>query len=108
MLRTLNPAIVLSTRGYATRQILDQINPSWSLIDNNHAIKKQYNFKDFKQAFAFMTKVADKAEEMNHHPEWFNVYNKVDVRLTTHDHKTITQKDVDLAKFMDDCAKNLE
>lgn len=49
------------------------------------AIQKSYHFKDFKQAWAWMSKVAVLAEEMNHHPEWFNVYNMVDVKLTTHD-----------------------
>ncbi len=51
--------------------------------DRNGLIKRQFMFKDFKHAWQFMNKIADKAEEMNHHPEWFNVYNKVDIVLTT-------------------------
>lgn len=68
---------------------------------------RSYRFSDFKTAFGFMTAVALKAEEMNHHPEWFNVYNRLDVTLTTHDAKGITQLDVDLAAFMETLAKKM-
>ena len=64
-----------------------------------------YEFPDFNAAFGFMTCVALKAEGMNHHPEWFNVYNKVDVVLTTHDAGSITQLDLTLATFMQKTAK---
>lgn len=75
----------------------------WSKILNKsgkEALSKKFEFKDFKEAFAFMTSVAEKAEEMNHHPEWFNVYNKVDVELTTHDTGGLSEKDYELAQFM--------
>lgn len=63
----------------------------------NDGIEKQFSFKDFKEAMAFMVKVGDVAEEKNHHPEFFNVYNKVHLRLSTHDAGGLTQKDFDLA-----------
>lgn len=71
------------------------------------AIAKAYKFADFKTAFAFMSGTALKAEQMDHHPEWFNVYNKVEVTLTTHDADGVTQKDLELAGFMDQLAARL-
>ena len=76
----------------------------WVRADGRHAIQKTFKFEDFAQAFAFMTKVAEKAEQMDHHPEWFNVYSTVDVTLATHDAGGITPLDIDLAKFMDEAA----
>ena len=70
----------------------------WSL-EGTH-LMKNYKFKDFKEAFAFMTRVALKAEQMNHHPDWFNVYNRVEVKLSTHDASGVTSKGIELAKFM--------
>lgn len=70
-------------------------------------LARSYQFPDFNAAFGFMTRVALKAEAMNHHPEWFNVYNKVDVLLTTHDAGGITQLDLDLAAFMEKTARAL-
>ena len=69
--------------------------------DNRDAITKEFKFKDFKRAFSFMTSVALKAEEIGHHPEWSNVYNKVFVILTTHDVKGLSEKDVMLGQFID-------
>ncbi len=71
------------------------------------AICRSYKFADFKTAFAFMSGAALKAEQMDHHPEWFNVYNKVEVVLTTHDADGVTQKDLELAGFMDQLAARL-
>jgi len=68
------------------------------------AVRKVFKFSDFKTAFGFMTTVALKAEQMDHHPEWFNVYNTVDVTLSTHDAGGVTDKDLELAKFMDAAA----
>ncbi len=76
----------------------------WSRAEGRDAIQKSYKFKDFNQAFAFMTKVAEKAEQMDHHPEWFNVYATVDVTLSTHDAGGVTELDVELARFMDQTA----
>ena len=69
--------------------------------DNRDAIFKEFKFKDFKSAFAFMTSIALKAEEIGHHPEWFNVYNKVKITLTTHDVNGLSEKDIILGKFID-------
>ncbi len=76
----------------------------WVRADGRDAIQKTFKFEDFTQAFGFMTKVAAKAEEMDHHPEWFNVYATVDVTLATHDAGGVTQLDIDLARFMDETA----
>jgi len=76
----------------------------WRAVDGRDAIAKSYKFADFNAAFGFMTRVALKAERMDHHPEWFNVYNKVDVTLATHDAGGVTALDVELAKFMDEIA----
>ncbi|MGH1469100.1 MAG: 4a-hydroxytetrahydrobiopterin dehydratase [Bdellovibrionales bacterium] len=63
-------------------------------------LRKEFVFKDFKEAFSFMSSVAIKAEEICHHPEWLNVYNKVVVELTTHDTGGLSEKDYEMAKFM--------
>lgn len=73
----------------------------WLPGDDDDSIQKSYTFKDFNEAFGFMTRVALKADAMDHHPEWSNVYNKVDIRLTTHDAGGVTRLDVELAAFMD-------
>jgi 4a-hydroxytetrahydrobiopterin dehydratase len=75
--------------------------PDWRLADGREAIVRKYQFVDFDAAFAFMTRVALLAAKTDHHPEWFNVYNKVDVTLATHDAEGVTQKDIDLAMAMD-------
>ena len=67
-------------------------------------ITKVYKFEDFAEAFGFMTRIAIIADRMDHHPEWFNVYNRVDVTLTTHDAGGVTQKDVALAEAMEKAA----
>ena len=74
----------------------------WTSVEDRDAITKMFSFKNFNEAFGFMTRVAMLAEKMNHHPEWSNVYNKVDVTLTSHDVQGISQRDVRMAKFMDD------
>ena len=73
--------------------------PGWTR--NGDGIERSYRFKDFVEAFAFMTRVALLAEKADHHPEWSNVWNKVEVRLTTHDEGGITGKDTALARAMD-------
>ncbi len=80
----------------------------WSEVDGaRDAIQKTYKFADFKTAFGFMSSCALKAEQMDHHPEWFNVYNRVEVTLTTHDADGVTELDVELASFMDTLAAKL-
>ncbi len=70
-------------------------------IYRNNGIEKTYEFRDFISAFGFMTKVAIEAEKINHHPEWSNVYNKVMIRLTTHDAGGLTDLDFKLAEIID-------
>jgi len=70
----------------------------WQLV--NGKLHKEFQFKDFNQAFGFMTRAAIHAEKMDHHPEWFNVYNKLKVDLMTHDAGGITENDVMLAKIL--------
>lgn len=77
----------------------------WSVAAGRDAIAKTFRFADFNAAFGFMSRVALISEKMNHHPEWFNVYNRVDVTLSTHDAGGVTEKDVRLARFMDDIAR---
>eukprot|EP00026_Physarum_polycephalum_P018236 Phypoly_transcript_19752.p1 GENE.Phypoly_transcript_19752~~Phypoly_transcript_19752.p1 ORF type:complete len:129 (+),score=20.06 Phypoly_transcript_19752:80-466(+) len=81
--------------------------PTWAVVSGREAIHKSFVFKNFNEAFGFMTRVALIAEKMDHHPEWFNVYNKVDVTLATHDVSGLSAKDFTLAKQMDDIAKTL-
>ena len=73
----------------------------WVRAEALDAIHKSFRFADFSEAFGFMARVALAAEAMDHHPEWFNVYNRVDVTLSTHDAGGLTQKDVELARRMD-------
>lgn len=75
--------------------------PAWSLREDGLAITRELKFADFNQAFAFMTRVALHAEKVDHHPEWFNVYNKVAIMLTTHDAGGVSQRDVEMAAFID-------
>ncbi len=77
----------------------------WAETPGRDAIAKSFRFADFNAAFAFMTRVALAAEKADHHPEWFNVYNRVDIVLTTHDAGGLTMRDVKLAKFVDEAAK---
>ncbi|MEO0467782.1 MAG: 4a-hydroxytetrahydrobiopterin dehydratase [Pseudomonadota bacterium] len=80
----------------------------WTALDGTRdAIQKTYKFADFKTAFGFMSSSALKAEQMDHHPEWFNVYNRVEITLTTHDADGVTELDVELASFMDALAAKL-
>lgn len=70
----------------------------WSQSNDRQAIEKRFKFKDFTAAWAFMNRVAELAENMDHHPEWFNVYSRVDIRLTTHDADGVSQRDIKMAK----------
>jgi 4a-hydroxytetrahydrobiopterin dehydratase len=76
----------------------------WTLTDNGVAIEKTFRFSNFNAAIGFMVRAAIKAEQLNHHPEWFNVYNKVEVKLTTHDAGGLTILDRQLAEAMDKMA----
>ena len=84
---------------------LKQLAPGWEKVDGERdAIKKTFRFKDFNAAFGFMTRVALMADKLDHHPEWFNVYNRVEVTLATHDADGVTELDVQLGQFMDEAA----
>jgi 4a-hydroxytetrahydrobiopterin dehydratase len=76
----------------------------WTRSGDGVAIEKSYRFKSFREAFGFMTEAALAAEKFNHHPEWFNVYSRVDVRLTNHDAGGLTELDFKLAAAMDKAA----
>lgn len=77
--------------------------PGWSVEDD--MIVKSFTFKDFKETFSFMTHIAFECEKQNHHPNWENVYNHLTIKLNTHDAGGITQKDIDLAKSIEDTIK---
>ena len=78
----------------------------WSEVQGRDAIRKKFTFKDFNEAFGFMARAALVAEKLDHHPEWFNVYNRVEVTLATHDAGGVTQRDVELAQTMDRLARS--
>ncbi|MBN9056895.1 MAG: 4a-hydroxytetrahydrobiopterin dehydratase [Shinella sp. 65-6] len=87
----------------AIREALAALD-GWSRSRDGIAIEKSYRFKSFREAFGFMTEGALAAEKFNHHPEWFNVYNRVDVRLTNHDAGGLTELDFKLAGAMEAAA----
>ena len=78
--------------------------PGWSAAEGRDAIVKTYKFDDFNAAFGWMSRIALAAEKLDHHPEWFNVYSRVEVLLATHDAGGVTELDVRLAKIMDEAA----
>lgn len=81
--------------------------PLWRIAEGDRdAIQRTFRFSDFTAAFGFMTRTALMAEKLDHHPEWFNVYSRVDVTLTTHDAGGVTELDVTLARLMDMAAKS--
>ena len=80
----------------------------WSLDEQAASISKTFKFANFVEAFGFMTKAALAAEKLNHHPEWFNVYSRIDVKLNTHDAGGLTELDFKLAKAMDKAAGQID
>ncbi|XP_006837530.1 PREDICTED: pterin-4-alpha-carbinolamine dehydratase [Chrysochloris asiatica] len=87
----------------------DQLLPNlravgWNELEGRDAIFKQFHFKDFNRAFGFMTRVALQAEKLDHHPEWFNVYNKVHITLSTHECAGLSERDINLASFIEQVA----
>src|SRR4029079_5421580 len=89
--------------GQARTDALDKLN-GWAEVAGRDAISRKFVFKDFNQAFGFMTRAALIAEKMDHHPEWFNVYKNVEVTLSTHDAGGVTELDVKLATEMNKLA----
>ena len=76
-------------------------NNNWIYKNNKKAVKKNFKFKNFIEAFSWMTELAFYSEKYNHHPEWKNIYNNVEVLLTTHDKNSLSKKDFKIAKVMD-------
>ena len=72
----------------------------WELEEGRSAITRQFTFKDFNETFGFMTQVALQAERMDHHPEWVNIYNRVEITLSTHDAGGLSERDIQLARFI--------
>ena len=89
--------------GKARTQALSSIK-SWKKVRGRDAIQKSFRFADFNEAWGFMTRVAMAAEKADHHPEWSNVYNRVEIVLSTHDAGGLSEKDVALAKVIDSVA----
>lgn len=88
-----------------SRSIMLARLPGWKLLGGREAIARRLTFKDFKAAFAFMNDVALEAERLDHHPEWTNVWNRVDIVLTTHSANGLTELDAELAKFINASAE---
>ena len=84
-----------------TEALAELAEAGWGLVEGRDAIIKTFKFKNFAEAFGWMTQMAIWAEKMNHHPEWFNVYNRVEVTLTSHDVDGLSTRDVKLARKMD-------
>ncbi len=76
--------------------------PQWAMVEGREAIERRFTFHNFNEAFGFMTRAALVAEQMNHHPEWYNVWNRVHVILSTHDAGGLTERDFALAQAMDE------
>ncbi|OQS04848.1 pterin-4-alpha-carbinolamine dehydratase [Thraustotheca clavata] len=87
---------------------LKTIDSSWKMVEGRDAIQRVFEFRDFNEAWSFMSRTALIAEQGAHHPEWFNVYNRVDVTLSTHDCGGLSMNDINMAKKMDAYAKALE
>ena len=83
------------------RESLLTDHPDWSPTREGKAIKRTFTFADFNEAFGFMTRVALVADKADHHPEWFNVYNRVEITLTTHDAGGLSQRDTEMAKAIE-------
>jgi 4a-hydroxytetrahydrobiopterin dehydratase len=90
--------------GNARKTALAKLN-GWSEVKDRDAISRSVTFRDFNEAFGFMTRAALVAEKLDHHPEWFNVYDKVEVTLATHDAGGVTERDVELAAAMNRLAE---
>ncbi|KAG2218324.1 hypothetical protein INT45_007719 [Circinella minor] len=95
--------LFLSTLNQSERQnvLKPLLSSGWTMTEGRDAIQKKYQFTDFNEAFGFMTRVALKADKMDHHPEWFNVYNRVEITLSTHDCQGLSKRDIELANFCD-------
>ncbi|KAG7383284.1 putative pterin-4-alpha-carbinolamine dehydratase [Phytophthora boehmeriae] len=120
LLRQLStPAKTLVRRGMATHAVptlltdsertaaMQQITSAWEVVPQRDAIRRSFQFRDFNEAWGFMSRTALLAEQMGHHPEWFNVYNRVDVTLSTHDCGGLSKNDIDMAIAMNSYAESV-
>lgn len=99
-------APVLLDAAHRSKHLKSLETTGWKMVTGRDAIQKTFNFTNFVEAFGFMSRCALHAEKVDHHPEWFNVYNKVDVTLSTHDCGGLSQRDVDMAHLMDRLSAN--
>jgi 4a-hydroxytetrahydrobiopterin dehydratase len=100
--RLVHKEVAMPTRLTDTeRADLRRSLPDWTLVDGRDAIRREFRFRDFNQAWGFMSRVALLAEQQNHHPEWFNVWSTVRIELSTHDAGGLSQNDVRLAQAID-------
>lgn len=97
-------ASVLLTEPARSEQLAPLLSGGWQQVPDRDAVKKTFLFTNFNQAWSWMSSVALAAEKMDHHPEWFNVYNKVEVTWSTHDCGGLSSKDVKMATFCDKAA----
>jgi 4a-hydroxytetrahydrobiopterin dehydratase len=88
----------------ATRQTALRQLTGWSEVENRDAIRKSFHFSNFSEAWGFLSRIALSAEKMDHHPEIFNVYNRVEIMLSTHDVNGVSEKDIELARTIDELA----
>ncbi len=88
------------TKIIAEKELQENMPTGWQYDEKSMSIKRDFEFLNFSNAWGFMTQVAMRAEGMNHHPEWSNTYNKVSISLTTHEQKAVTNRDIDLASFI--------
>ena len=95
--------MVEKLEGDARQEALASLD-GWLEVDGRDAIYKEFQFKDFNEAFGFMSRIALYAEKQDHHPEWFNVYNKVSITLSTHDCGGLSDRDIALARSIDAAA----
>ncbi|XP_042233759.1 pterin-4-alpha-carbinolamine dehydratase-like [Homarus americanus] len=93
------------TAGERETKLKPLLDDNWTMVDGRDAMKKTFLFKDFNEAWGWMSCVALRGEKIDHHPEWFNVYNKVEVTWSTHDCGGLSAKDIVMAKFCDDTSK---
>ena len=92
----------------ADRLALQKDNPDWQFNDEETALSISFQFANFRRAFAFMTEVGLMAEKMDHHPEWFNVYGRVDIKMTTHDCQGLSALDAKLVPMVSAAARRFE
>lgn len=93
------------TAGERESTLKPLLDANWTMVDGRDAVKKTFLFKNFNEAWGWMSRVALASEKLDHHPEWFNVYNKVEVTWSTHDCGGLSSKDIKMATFCDDTFK---